>query len=90
MGVKIIRSAICDRCGKECSCIQEKIIKEKALEHYDIKTKVIAENVYHYTEVSLRGFDSHFGDSTETTFVLCGKCVSDLGDFLKVIDKNGR
>lgn len=83
MGVKIIRSAICDRCGKECYCVQEKIINEKALEQYDIKTKVITENIYHYTEISLRCFDSRFSDNEEMNFALCGKCVSELGDFLK-------
>ena len=83
MAVHIIRSAICDRCGAECSCIHEKILNETALEHYDIKTKIITENIYHYTEISLRGFDSRFCNSTETTFVLCGKCVSLFGDFLK-------
>ena len=82
MGVKIIRSAICDRCGKECSCIQEKTINEKVLEHYDVKTKVITENIYHYTEVSLRDFDSRFG-GIKTTFILCGKCISKLEDFFK-------
>lgn len=86
MGVKTIRSAICDRCGEKCSYVQEKTINEKALEHYDIKTKIITGNTYHYTEVSLRGFDSRFGDSTETTFVLCGDCVSKFGDFLKGVE----
>lgn len=83
MGVKIIRSAICDRCGKKCSCVQEQTLNEKAMEHYNLKTKVITENIYHYTEVCLRGFDSCLGDSTKTTFVLCGNCVSEFGDFLK-------
>lgn len=82
MGVRTIRMAICDRCGAECSCVQEKIISEKSLEHYDLKTKVVTENFFHYTEVSLVGFDSRFSDTTESKFCLCGKCVSDFGNFL--------
>ena len=88
MGIEIIRKAVCDRCGKECSCVQEKTINEKALEHYDIKTKVITENIYHYTVVSLRGFDSRFSDTTETKIILCGDCISSLSDWLKKESKN--
>ena len=83
MGIETIRTAVCDRCEKECSSVQEKTISEKALEHYDIKTKIITENIYYYTEMSLRGFDSRFGDSTETTIILCGDCISSLSNWLK-------
>ena len=88
MAVHTIRSAICDRCGAECSCIHEKILNETALEHYDIKTKIITENIYHYTEISLRGFDSRFSDTTEAKIILCGDCISSLSDWLKKESKN--
>ena len=86
MGVELIRKAVCDRCGRECSHIEEKILDEKICEQYDVKIKQLMPLktiAFHYTEMSLRGCDSRFGDSAETTFILCGKCVSELGEWLK-------
>lgn len=83
MGVELIRKAVCDRCGKECSHIEEKILHEDVCEQYDVKVKQFETIAYHYNEMALRGFDSRFGDSTETTFVLCGDCVSKLCEWLK-------
>lgn len=88
MGVEIIRKAVCDRCGKECYSVQEKIIQQKICEDYDVRVKRFSDNIFHYTEMALRGFDSRFGDSTETTFILCGDCVSSLSDWLKNKDSN--
>ena len=39
MGVELIRKAICDRCGKECSHTEEKTLHEDICEQYDIKEK---------------------------------------------------
>lgn len=88
MGIEIIRKAICDRCGKDCYSIQEKTIHEKICEDYDVKVKKFSDNIFHYTEMSLRGFDSRFGNSTETTIILCGECVSSLGEWLKQKDNS--
>ena len=87
MGIEIIRKAVCDRCGKECSCVQERTIHENVSKEYNIKVKQFSDNVFHYTEMALRGFDSRFGNSTETTIILCGECVSNLGEWLKPKDK---
>lgn len=84
MGVELIRKAVCDRCGKECYHIVETILNEETLEQYKVKRSRIVENIYHYTELSLRGYDSRFENNSETKIVLCGKCVNDLGDWLKV------
>lgn len=83
MGVEIIRKAVCDRCGKDCSCVREKIIHENNTEEFEEKIIRFSDNFFHYTEMALRGFDSRFGDSTETTIILCGECVSSLSDWLK-------
>lgn len=83
MGVELIRKAVCDRCGRECSHIKEKTLHEDVAEQYDVKIKQFKTIAYHYTEMALRSFDSRFGDSTETAFVLCGHCVSELGEWLK-------
>lgn len=88
MGVELIRKAVCDRCGKECSHITEKTIIQDVCEQYKIEKKRIVKNSYHYTEIALRGFDSRFGNSTEATFVLCGNCVKDLGEWLKANKQN--
>ena len=83
MGIELIRKAVCDRCGKACSHIEEKILHEDICEQYNIKIKQLERIAFHYTEMTLRGFDSRFGDSSETTLVLCGNCVSELGEWLK-------
>lgn len=83
MGVEMIRSAVCDRCGKECSHIEERILHKDVCEQYDIAVKQLKTIAFHYTEMTLRGFDSRFGDNTETTIILCGECVSSLSDWLK-------
>lgn len=88
MGIEIIRKAICDRCGKDCSCVQEKTIHEKICEDYDLKVKRFSDNIFHYTEMSLRGFDNRFSDTTETKIILCGDCISSLSDWLKKESKN--
>ena len=83
MSVELIRKAVCDRCGKECYHIVEQTLNEHICEQYKIKRKRIVNNLYHYTEITLRGFDSRYGESEETTLVLCGGCVADLGEWLK-------
>ena len=88
MGFELIRRAICDRCGTECYQIVERTIDEEVCQQYKIERKRILSNVYHYTEVKLRGFDNRFGESEETTFVLCGDCACDLGEWLKHPNKH--
>lgn len=82
MGVKLIRDAVCDICGKQCSFIEEKTYHEKMCEKYQIKLKVSKGNPYHYVEITSKCFDSLFGDIVETKLVLCGDCDSDLFKYL--------
>lgn len=79
-----IKKATCDRCGKECSHIVEKIFDEEACKLYNLKRKRIVENFYHYSEVSINQFDSRFEDSTPTNFTLCGECLSEFEEWLKI------
>lgn len=78
MGVKTIRSAICDRCGIECSVIETRTVGGGGV----YERKEITYNRYHFTEITLSGFDSRFSDIKESKFCLCGKCVSDFSNFL--------
>lgn len=82
MGVELIRKAICDRCGKECSNIEEKTLHEDICEQYDIKVKQLVKNVFHYTEMTLQGFDNRF-ECRKNTIILCGECVDSLGEWMK-------
>ena len=78
MGVKIIRDATCDCCGKECSYISTRVVKEQE----GITQKVFETNIYNYTELILKGFDSRFAEIGESTIVLCGECVDSLVKWL--------
>lgn len=82
MGVKLIRDAVCDICGKPCSFIEETIYHEKVCEKYRIKRKVSKSNPYHYVEITSKAFDTYFGEYAETKLVLCGDCDSDLNKYL--------
>ncbi len=82
MSVELIRKATCDRCGRECYNITETTFDEGVCEQVKVKRKHIVHNAYRYTEVAFRIFDSRFGESGETTFVLCDGCVDVLGKWL--------
>lgn len=82
MGVELIRKAVCDRCGRECSYIEEKTLHEEVCEHYDVKVNQFYNNKFHYTEMTLQGFDDRF-DCRKDTFILCGLCVFKLGKWLE-------
>ena len=88
MGIELIRKAVCDRCGKECYHITEKTLNQDTLEQYKIERKRIVENIYHYTEIALTTFDSRFEVGEPMKIVLCGNCVYDLGECLKLIRQN--
>ena len=81
--VEYIRKATCDRCGKECSYVEEKILKEDICEQYNIKIKTFKTIAFHYTEMLLKSVDNRFNDDTETKIILCGCCTNDLSDWLK-------
>lgn len=78
MGVKIIRDATCDCCGKKCSYTSTRVVKEQE----GITQKVFETNTYNYTELILKGFDSRFSEIGESTIVLCGECVGSLVKWL--------
>lgn len=82
MGIELIRKAVCDRCGKECSHIKETILHEDVCKEYDIKTKQISQNVFRYTEITLQSFDTNF-EGKKDNIILCGECVDSLGEWLK-------
>ncbi len=74
---KIIRDATCDRCGKRCASI---ISRE--LSHGDgISRTVVESNQYHYSVLTLQGYDNRW-DTKPITYVLCGDCVNSLGDLI--------
>lgn len=83
--VEVIRKAVCDRCGKDCYSVTEQTFYEEFCQQYNIKKKRVQSNFYNYTEVSCKTFDSRFPeDSREITVVLCGECLNDFGEFLKI------
>lgn len=88
MGVELIRKAVCDRCGKECYHITEKILNQDTCEQYKIERKRIVENIYYYTEVALTSYDSRFETGEPLKICLCGNCVNALGEWLKLIRQN--
>ena len=79
MGVKIIRDATCDRCGKKCSHITTRVLDTRD----NAERKYVENNIYKYTEVILKGFDGRFSETPETSMVLCGKCLDSLEKWLK-------
>ena len=87
MSVELIRKAVCDRCGKECYHITEKTINQDVCEQYKIERKRIVENIYHYTEMKLQGYDNRFECGSDS-FILCGNCVDELGEWLKRTPQN--
>lgn len=81
--VETIKKATCDRCGKECYHIEEKIFNKKITNPYTILGKSITKYCFHYSTISLKTHDSRYGESMGTEFDLCGSCVDELGDWLK-------
>ena len=88
MGIELIRKAVCDRCGKECYHITEKTINQNVCEQYKIERRRIVENTYHYTEMALTSYDSRFETGEPMKIVLCGSCINDLGEWLKLNRQN--
>ena len=83
--VELIRKTFCDRCGKDCYSVIEKTFYEEVCHQYNIKRMRFQNNIYHYTEVSCKTFDSRFPeDVSEIKVVLCGECLNDFGEFLKI------
>ena len=87
MSVELIRKAACDRCGRECSHVEEKVLHEDVLEQYDVRTKVFKTIAFHYTEMKLQGYDNRFECGSDS-FILCGNCVDELGEWLKRTPQN--
>lgn len=79
MGVEILRNVICDRCGSECS----NIYKRETFITLGLTELSYTDNVYHYTEVQLKDYDSRYESRCEQSFILCGDCVDKFGEFLK-------
>ena len=81
MGLKLIRQATCDRCGRECSGVVEQILREEEAQKYDVRIKRLNNNVYHYTEMTLQGYDNRFECRTDK-LIFCGKCNRELEEFI--------
>lgn len=90
MGVELIRKAMCDRCGKECYHLVENIISENAGKR---KFRV-TDNIYSYTEVALKCYDSRFETAEPLKIILCGSCIDELGKWItekpQKEEQNGR
>lgn len=82
MGVKIVRQATCDRCGRQCSGVYEKVLSQDVCDEYKL-TKNFTENFYHYTEMILNAYDNRFESGIKEPIILCGKCVDKLSEWLK-------
>ena len=78
MGLELIRKAVCDRCGKECYHLVENIISQNAGKR---KFRV-TNNIYSYTEIELKSYDSRFETAEPTKIILCGDCIGKLGEWL--------
>ncbi len=83
MGVEIVRNVVCDRCGSKCSRIIKRKISIDKNQDVELTEMSFTDNVYHYTEMHLKGFDSRFKCAYQKPFILCGNCVYKLGEFLK-------
>lgn len=85
MATKIIKKVVCDRCGKDCSAYYEKKFLIKDDENEKIKKTIkkitVNENHYHYTEITMQGYDDKFECGSEK-FDLCGACVNELSEWL--------
>ena len=75
----------CDRCGKSCTSIVEKRLCSRKTfdEEYELREKIIEENHYMFTEVTLQGMHDMFGSSEKETFELCPTCEQKLLTWLK-------
>lgn len=82
MGIEYIQKATCDICGKECSHYREMVVKEEDCKEYSLKQKLFVNNVYSYTKMILQGFDNRF-ECGKNEYILCGKCLEKLGEWLK-------
>ena len=83
MGVQLIRDAICDRCGKKCSHISEKVYKHIDDEVANHKFKHIESFHYHYNEIQIKFFDDRFPNTESATTVLCDDCMSAFSSWLR-------
>lgn len=83
MGVQLIRDATCDRCGKKCSHISEKIYKHIDDEVANRQLKHIESFHYHYNEIHIKFFDDRFPDTESASVVLCGDCMSLFSNWLR-------
>lgn len=85
--VESIKKVTCDRCGAECSHFIEKIVTLKSADNEKVTEKKFTNNRYVYTEVTMQGQNSGMTYEKER-FDLCGKCMSELCEWL--LKKEGR
>lgn len=79
---KIIRDATCDRCGKRCASIITRVTSHGE----GISSAVIESNQYHYSVLTLQGYDDRW-ETKPIPYVLCGNCVDSLGNWMEMENK---
>ena len=83
MGVQLIRDATCDRCGKKCSHISEKIYKHIDNEVADCNLRRIESFHYHYTQLEMNFCNDRFPEKSSAEIILCGECTESFSDWLR-------
>ena len=83
MGLQIIKDATCDRCGRKCSHISERIYKQIGDEAADCNLKHIESFHFHFTELELNFCDDRFPGNTSAKIILCEECTGSLKNWLR-------
>lgn len=83
MGLKIIKDATCDRCGRKCSHISERTYKQISNEAADCNLKHIESFHFHFTELELSFCDDRFPRESSAKIILCGECTELFSVWLK-------
>lgn len=82
---KIAIGVVCDRCGASCSEVKG----ESFFMGDPFELHRCIDNPYHYNTVKIETFDSRKPYTDKMSFDLCGKCLNELGEWLKRSDNNG-
>lgn len=84
MGLQIIKDATCDRCGRKCSHISERIYKQLTNEVADCNLKHIESFHFHFTELELKFADDRFPRESPVKIILCGECTDSFSQWLRM------
>ena len=82
MGLKIIKDATCDKCGRKCSHISERTYKQINNEAADCNLKHIESFHFHFTELELNFCDDRFPKESSAKIILCEECTESFSDWL--------